>query len=59
MASPDLTSLDKEDIFIADTTTLARLFFELQYEQTVAGQRATKDSKQLNVFSTVHVTVTF
>ena len=39
-----LTSLDREDIFIADTTTLAKLFFEVQYN------RKAEDSKQFVVF---------
>ena len=42
MASPDaspeekkdLTSLDKEDIFIIDTTKLARLFFDVERNRT-------------------------
>ena len=41
----DLTSLDKEDIFIADTTKLAHLFFEIQRKRKVGGQHA-QDSKQ-------------
>lgn len=29
-----LTSLEREDTFIADTARLAQLFFELQHKQT-------------------------
>lgn len=52
----DPTSLDKEEIFIADTTKLARLFFELEYKRNVTGQLATQDGKQFKRFSTVTVT---
>ena len=45
LVEEDLTSLDKEDIFIADTTKLARLFFVIQHKRKAAAQHA-QDSKQ-------------
>ena len=41
----NLTSLEKEDVFIASTTKLARLFFDIQHRENIAATCSSESSK--------------
>jgi len=49
----DLSSLDREEIFIADTAKLAQLFFEVQYKQKAEhGKHPIVDFKNCMILNT-------